>query len=196
MDSHKVDSELQVTAAPFPAEPFPCPECGQMLAASCRVCVACKAPVDFARIGQSVAAPPQGAPEAFAMRAVEPARFSWRIFLVVLSAYLFAAVLTTGLLGNVGSTYAMAGCVLFSSLWVFIDARTKGVPKPMGWAIGCLLMWIVIFPWYLARRRTPLAPCPTIEGEAGPIARAIFYFLMVFILVGALMVALDDPAPK
>ncbi len=196
MDSTEVSSELPETVAPVPAEPFPCPECGQMLAASCRVCVACKAPVDIARIGQSRPPSPRGVPEAFAPRDAEPARFSWGIFLAVLFSYLSAAVVTTGLLGQVGSTYTMAGCILLSSLWVFIDARRQGVPKPTGWAIGCLLMWIIIFPWYLARRRTPRAPCPIIEGEAGPVARAIFYFLMVFILVGALMVAWYDPAPK
>ncbi|MBV9292634.1 MAG: hypothetical protein JO222_09305 [Frankiales bacterium] len=49
-----------------------------------------------------------------------------------------------------------------TSLWVYADAKRLGVRKgdsgglfeggPAGWAFGCLLLWIVVFPLYLAAR--------------------------------------------
>ena len=173
------------------AEPFACPECGQMLAATCRVCVACKKPVDLARIGTILPAaqaevlePPRALP-------LEPARFSWGIFFTVLFAYLFLASLSQSLMGFKGSTYTMGGFVLATSLWVFADAREKGIRKPAGWAIACLLLWLVFFPWYVSRRRTPEAPCPIIEGESGPIARVLILLLILMTLAGAVMMMLS-----
>lgn len=50
-----------------------------------------------------------------------------------------------------------------TSLWVLIDAQNIGVKKgqvrgladlnPIGWFVGCLLLWIVIFPFYLIKRQ-------------------------------------------
>ncbi len=68
--------------------------------------------------------------------------------------------------------------VLGTSIWVYSDAKAIGVKKgqlkgacdmgPAGWAIACLLLWIVGFPIYLAKRPelkringkggTPVAP--------------------------------------
>lgn len=52
--------------------------------------------------------------------------------------------------------------VVGTSIWVAIDASTIGVKKgqikgvadmgPAGWFFGCLLLWIVGFPYYLAKR--------------------------------------------
>jgi len=187
MDSTPVNSEPPETATPFPAEPFPCPECGQLLAATCQICVACKMPVDFAKVANTPAQaiePPVGPPRA---PAPEPARFSWGIFFGVFVAYFLLASLAQGFLGFKGSTYAMGGFVLATSLWVFVDARGLGIPRPAGWAIACMLLWIVFFPWYLSRRRTPQAPCPAIEGESGPVARTLILVLILLTLIGAVM---------
>ena len=43
-------SKRALPTADFPSEPFPCPACGQMLGPSCRVCVACKQPLNPAEI--------------------------------------------------------------------------------------------------------------------------------------------------
>src|SRR2546423_9455397 len=78
------------TSAPeaaFPDEAFPCPACGQMLAPSCRVCVACKQPIDPAQIKSASAralelrpfdAQPTAGPGAGNVR------FPWALFLVLL----------------------------------------------------------------------------------------------------------------
>ena len=52
--------------------------------------------------------------------------------------------------------------VVATSLWVLFDARSIGVKKdvipgffnmgPVGWFFSCLLMWIIGFPAYIAKR--------------------------------------------
>ena len=52
--------------------------------------------------------------------------------------------------------------VIATSIWVLVDAKTIGVKKgqikgvanmgPGGWFFVCLLLWIVGFPFYLAKR--------------------------------------------
>ena len=195
-DTREILNVSDATGAPAPTEPFACPECGQMLAASCRVCVACKAPVDYARIAKHDPSPPIRLTPPASLASSERARFSWKIFLAVLFAYFLAATITTNTLGITGATYAMGGFVLVTSLWVFVDASEKGIPRSMVWAIGCLFMWIVMFPWYLSRRRTPQAPCPIVDGKAGPLARALFYTLMALIFMGAVLTVLNGPPPK
>lgn len=48
-----------------------------------------------------------------------------------------------------------------TSVWVYADAKQLGVQYgsgglfnggPLEWALGCLLLWIVVFPLYLAAR--------------------------------------------
>lgn len=63
-------------------------------------------------------------------------------------------------------------CIIASSIWVLVDAETHKVPadrhKPYSvsngsaaWFIGCLLLWIVGFPWYLIARSASLAERPS-----------------------------------
>lgn len=52
--------------------------------------------------------------------------------------------------------------ILASGIWVLVDAKTIGVKKgqiqglgdlgPWGWFFACLLLWIISFPFYLAKR--------------------------------------------
>jgi hypothetical protein len=170
--------------ADFPDEPFPCPDCGQMLAPSCRVCVICKQPIDPARIRKLRA----GIATLTSQPTVRPlarARFSWQIFLVVLVLWVVAAATAQKLLGPTKAQQALLSVVLISSAWVFYDARQKGVPRPARWGLGSLLLWIVFFPWYLARRKTPEAACPLIEAEATPLVRALLLVLLLLFLLGA-----------
>ncbi len=56
--------------------------------------------------------------------------------------------------------------VIASAIWVGVDAGkimpdkeklkslNSSAPKsPVGWFAGCLLLWIVFFPWYLSKRQ-------------------------------------------
>ncbi len=191
MDTINTSNQSAESDLPRPTEPFPCPECGQLLAPTCQICVACKAPVDFAKVGLlpklEIAEP---IPVA-RINPIEPARFSWGIFFSVFLVYIVLASLVQGLLGFKGSPYAMGGFVLATSVWVFADARAKGIPKPAGWAIACLLFWLIFFPWYISRRRTPHAPCPIIEGESGPVTRILILVLILLTLAGAVAMILS-----
>lgn len=52
--------------------------------------------------------------------------------------------------------------VIGTSIWVLVDAQSIGVKKgqvqgmanmgPWGWFFVCLLLWIIGFPMYLAKR--------------------------------------------
>lgn len=40
--------------------------------------------------------------------------------------------------------------IVGTSIWVFFDAPASGLSWT--WGLGCLALWIVAFPWYLAER--------------------------------------------
>ena len=52
--------------------------------------------------------------------------------------------------------------VIGTSIWVLFDAKAIGIKKgqikglanmgPVGWFFTCLLLWIIAFPIYLAKR--------------------------------------------
>jgi hypothetical protein len=162
----------------FPKEPFPCPACGQLLAPSCRVCVACKHTIDPAelprpRVVQIAPQPPQREPEP------EPVRFSWRIFIFVLAAWVVSVTLVQRFMDPVKGEIVLIGVQILCSLWVLYDALEKKLPKPHRWGMGTLFLWLVVFPWYLARRQQPRRPCPFVEGQVSPAARAALVILMV-----------------
>ena len=62
--------------------------------------------------------------------------------------------------------------IIGSSIWVVVDAKSTGVKSgqikglgnmgPWGWFFACLLLWILGFPLYLAKRgefKTLTQPC-------------------------------------
>jgi hypothetical protein len=165
----------------FPKEPFPCPACGQMLAPSCRVCVACKQPIDPTKIARlkSVGGAPDAAGVQPSSHPPEPVRFPWRVFFVFLAFWVPGALLIQRVLNPVKSQLILAGVQLLTSVWVFFDAQAKRVPNPLKWGLGSLLLWPLIFPWYLGRRSKPAAPCPFVEAPASPAARTVLFLLLI-----------------
>jgi hypothetical protein len=190
-ENEEARSNASFPESAFPREAFACPACGQMLGASCRVCVACKRPIDPAELGRppAVAARTESQP---ALPTPRPVRFSWRAFLIVFGIWLIVATVVQRLLGPIRSQLALAGVQILSSLWVFYDAQEKGVPKALRWGLGSLLLWPVVFPWYLARRSVPQAPCPFVEAPVSPVTRAVFVVLLVVIF----FLILKGPPPK
>jgi hypothetical protein len=157
-----------------------------MLAPSCRLCVACKQPIDLSQIAALTPPPPRfSLPEVQAVpHSLEPVRFPWRIFLVVLALWVPGAMIVQEVMAPLQSQLVLAGIQVLSSVWVFYDAQEKHVPRALRWGLGSLLLWPLIFPWYLGRRSKPTAPCPFVEAPAGPYVRAIlFVLLIVFIFL-------------
>src|SRR6516164_4729191 len=148
-------SSSSVAAAGLLSEPFPCPACGQMLGPSCRVCVACKRPINPAEIKRLEL--PVGGTFEPRTPTVQPSswQFSWRIFFIVLVFTVLLAEAAERFLGPVRSALLADSAVLLTSAWVYYDAHNKRVPKPLRWGLGSLLLWIVVFPWYVVRRRNP-----------------------------------------
>ncbi len=169
----------------LPAEPFPCPHCGQMLAPDCRVCVACKAPIDPAHVVRLARSTPAlTTPDAIAAPLAEaPVGFPVRVFFIFLGVWIIIVSFVLGALGPVKSQLALIGVQILTSGWVFYDAYEKGLPKPLRWGIGSLFLWLFIFPWYLVRRTHASAPCPFVERPAGPLTRALFIILLVVFLI-------------
>lgn len=181
-----VDAAALPANSAFPNEPFACPHCGQMLAPSCRVCVACKSAIDPKQIrtAPTEALPPE-IPE---MRTPMPSvRFPWLLFLALffLRILLFGAIQMR--LGMVKTELVLGGLEMISCVWVFYDAQRSGAPRPFRWALGTLLLWPFVFPWYLVRRRTPHAPCPFVEGIGLPIV------ILALVAFGILLVLINGP---
>ena len=157
-----------------PASRSICPACGQLLAPSCRVCVACKHTIDPAELAwpRAVALP---APELRRRtprpvpRAIPLAHFFCR--LIGISFVL--ALIFQGFWGEQKAQLAMGGAQTLAGVWVFFDALRQRVPRPLRWGVGSMLLPVVIFPWYLARRNKPQSPVPFVEAEVGPVTRFV-----------------------
>jgi hypothetical protein len=186
------DSPVQV--AEIPTEPFACPACGQMLAPSCRVCVACKHVIDPAKIVRAQVAAPAPAPVESVRPKLPPVRFSWPFFFLVFGVSCFLVIILQGLWTDQQKVLlVMGGLQTLAGVWVFFDALRQGVPKPLRWSIGSMLLPLVIFPWYLSRRRTPQAPVPFLEG--GPVIRLVILALLLFFLANLIYYFVQGPQP-
>jgi len=180
--------------AEFPSEPFPCPACGQLLAPSCRVCVACKHAIDPAELARPREVTPPAAPSADTEPQRPPVRFSWPLFFVVFGVSCFLVVILQGLWKDQQQVLlAMGGIQTLAGVWVFFDALRQRVPKPLRWSLGSMLLPLVIFPWYLARRSTPQSPVPFLEG--GPAIRLVLLALLLFLLVNLIFYIVQGPQP-
>jgi hypothetical protein len=179
----------------FPEEAFECPYCGQMLAPSCRVCVSCKLPIDPSRIQRSRAPEPE-AVVASAPPEEPPVRFSWTMFFAVLAASWVGSTVVLHFAGLIVGQLIMSAVQLLSAIWVFFDARQRLIRKPLRWAVGSLILWIVIFPWYLIRRKKLNAPCPFVESESGPFTKVMLLVVFIFFMVGMLVSRYGGPAFK
>lgn len=49
--------------------------------------------------------------------------------------------------------------VIGTTIWVGFDAHARG-HGVVGWVVGCLLLWIVVFPAYLVKRKSAPSAAP------------------------------------
>ncbi|HMD84763.1 MAG TPA: hypothetical protein VKO18_08695 [Terriglobia bacterium] len=192
--SEAVSAESPASAAEFPSEPFSCPACGQLLAPSCRVCVACRHAIDRAEIARPQAGVPSAAHAPRTESRLEPVRFSWPIFFAVLGISCFLVFIFQGLWKEQQQVLlAMGGVQTLAGVWVFFDAFRQQIPRPLRWAVGSMLLPLVIFPWYLARRRTPQSPVPFLE--AVPATRLVLLALLLFLLANLIFYIVQGSPP-
>jgi hypothetical protein len=175
-----------VANSAFPDEVFPCPACGQLLAPSCRVCVACKQPIDPAKINLAPAQVPSAEAEP-ARPIIATVRFPWPLFLALLLIRILLAGLAERQWGLLKAELVLLAIEMGCSVWVFYDANLIGAPRPFRWALGTLFLWPIVFPWYLVRRKMPRALCPFVEGIGLPIV------FLALIAIGVLFALLKIP---
>lgn len=188
-------ADSPASVAEFPNEPFPCPACGQLLAPSCRVCVACKHPINPAEIARQQ----EGVLPAAHARGTEPpsqpVRYPWRTFFAVIGISFLFALIFEGLWGEQKAQLAMGGVQTLAGVWVFFDALRQRIPRPLRWGVGSMLLPVVIFPWYLARREKPQSSVPFVEAEVGPVTRFLLFALLIFILASLIFYIVKGPPP-
>ena len=90
----------------------------------------------------------------------------------------------------------MRGAPTLAGIWVFFDALRRRIPRPLRWAVGTMLLLVVIFPWYLARRSKPQSPVPFVEAEVGPVTRFLLFALLIFFLASLIFYIVQGPAPR
>lgn len=173
-------------AAPaFPAEAFPCPHCGQMLGPAVRVCVACRETIDPAQIRLPVRQPHVQDAGAVAQKMPEKPRntpFPWVVFFGVLLGMALLSAATEKRFGVTATVYGFGLLQMITSVWVVFDAHRRGIPQPLHWGVGSMLLWLIVFPWYLARRRQPKTVCPFVESGARSLLRIVLLFLLINIV--------------
>lgn len=78
--------------------------------------------------------------------------------------------------------------VLSSTIWVFFDAKKlwKNIEVqkneeigPKMWVVGCLLLWIVAFPFYIAKRATMKKLVPEINTTASTVVGSIVFLALI-----------------
>ena len=190
----QIDPDRRMPEGTLPDQPFSCPVCGQMLGASCRVCAACKQPIDLTKI--KTAAPQLAAFQpTVAANPLARVRFPWALFVALFLVRIVVAMASFQRLGLVKTELLLGGIEFLSAIWVFQDSHARRVPKPLRWVIGSLLFWVVFFPWYLERRKTPQAYCPAVDAQFSPIVRGLLFAAVTLLVLSLIMAALKGPLP-
>jgi hypothetical protein len=166
----------------YSEEPFECPQCGQLLDFRCRICGACKAAVEPPTLVRTPP-PADSIPEESAGAPPAVVSFPWKGWLVLLGASMLAGNFLEGMIGRTQTYTLFYVLEVLCAVWVYQDARSKNLPTPLRWSLGTLLVWVVVFPWYLARRRRATASCPFVEGNPRLFAGALLAFLLLSLVI-------------
>jgi hypothetical protein len=177
-------------------EPFACPHCGQMLAPTCHVCVACGEPIEAGAVTRAKLVLPVQ-PQSYNQRPIaHRSQFSWRIFVAFLAGWLVLVVFMSQAVHTIGATsceLAVVGLQLVCAGWVFLDATGKRIPRPWRWSIMTLFFWIVFFPWYVSRRRAPQLPCAVMEDQTSLFFRTLFWCVLILLFLSFIAAVVKNP---
>ncbi len=188
-------SDAAAPTAEVPSEPFACPNCGQLLAPTCRVCVACRQPIDLAAIARKPDVAVRVTPEVAATVQRERVPFPWRLLFIVVGAGMFLGIASVAVWGEEKGPVVIQSLPVFAGIWVFFDAVRRRLPRPLRWGVGTMLLLAVFLPWYLARRSKPQATV-VLEAELTPGVRALLIALLMFLLMGLVLAIMRGPQPK
>lgn len=137
-----------------------CRNCGHELRSNDRFCTGCGSPVQqtaqLPTPEANVPVPPpshQQQSESYPQQASSSDRGAGR---VRTSYYWIAFVVLTILVLMAGDNGTAAGFigVVISTVWVYRDAKSRGMDSAMLWALGIFLLWIVFFPLYFFKRKS------------------------------------------
>ena len=56
-----------------------------------------------------------------------------------------------------------------------------------------MLLPVIIFPWYLARRSKPQSSVPFVEAQVGRVTRIVALVLILFFLLSAIAYVVEGP---
>jgi hypothetical protein len=157
--------------------------------------VACKHPINPAEIARPHEAALPAAPAPSAGPRPETVPYPWLIFFAVLGIGLILGQIFLALWGEQKGPLAIQAVPVLVGLWVFFDALRQRVPRPLRWAVGSMLLLIIIFPWYLARRSKPQSAVPFVEAEVGPVTRFLLIALFIFFLASLIFYIVQGPPP-
>src|SRR5438046_3694554 len=129
--SRRIARTTSASGAAFPDEAFPCPACGQMLGPLCRVCVACKQPIDPAQIKAASARVSEPRPFE-AHPTTGTVRFPWVLFFVLLLVGIPVG-LAERRWGLIRTELVFDGFKMRCAAGVFYDANHRGATRPLRW---------------------------------------------------------------
>lgn len=184
------------------AEPFECPNCGQMLGPGSTVCAACRQTVDFTKVRAAAAEPPPVAPVSAQVEkppipfAGGKSQFSLPIFVAFVLAYLLILGAERSFLTATQAFYFQLGLLVGCTAWVIYDAHIRRVPHPLRWGLGTLFIWLVVFPWYISRRRTPEVPCPIMDAQSRFFVRTVLFVFVLCVILSFLFFGVLHKPPR
>lgn len=136
-----------------------CRDCGHELSSNDRFCTGCGSPVKQTahlptpEANVTVPPPSHQRSEPYPQQASSSDRGLGR---VRTSYYWIAFVVLTILVLMIGDNGTVAGFigVAISTVWVYRDAKSRGMDSARLWALGIFLLWIVFFPLYFFKRKS------------------------------------------
>ena len=155
--------------------------------------MACRHAIDPAEITrpQAVTLPTASAPGTILRP--EAVRYPWRIFFAVLGIAFLLALSSKDSGGNKGLSWRWWASRPLPVSGCFSMRSGSASPGRWRWAVGSMFLPVVIFPWYLARRRAPQSPVPFVETEVGPVTRFLLFALLLFFLVSLIFYIVQGP---